>query len=61
MMEDNRDAKLGIMVGVAALFSCCAVTVIPADTRLWILAPLVVVMLTGLVLLLRGDGSSPFE
>lgn len=61
MMDDNRDVKLGVMVGVVALLSCCAVTVLPTDIRLWIMAPLVVVMLTGLVMLLRGDGTSPFE
>lgn len=61
MFDDNRDARLGGMLFVLALVSCCGVTILPTDVRLLVLAPVMVAMLAALVLILRGDGTTPFR
>lgn len=58
--NDTRDLRLSIIIGVLAIISCCTVTIFPADQRLIIVAPLMVAMLVGLIMLLRGDGTPPY-
>ncbi len=58
--NNNRDVRLGLMLGVMAILSCCIVTVFPPSERQLIVAPLMVGLMVLLVLFLRGDGTSPY-